>query len=441
MPRLRFILRPELLLLAVVGWFAAAVAVDEPASGELPAVAGLPPRAELPDPFTMLDGTRVRTKEDWHEKRRPELKRLFQHYVYGYLPPPPKIEARVTQEAAGLLDGKAALREVEIRFPDLETRSQGKPVPRIRLALFLPAARKGPVPVFLALNRCGNEQVVADERVAAAADAFRAEGCAPEGGRIARGREADYWCLPQIIDRGYAFATFHVSDIDPDKDDFTDGIHPHYPNPPGPQDSRWGTISAWAWGAHRCVDHLVTERDIDSGKIAVIGHSRRGKTALWAAAMDERIALVVPHQSGTGGMALSRNNDQETVARINRSFPHWFNDTFPRFGNEEAKLPVDQHLLVALVAPRPLLDTGGLKDTWANYDSALRNLKAADAAYQFLGAPGLVGEGVISDEGEISARTCGNLLQYRRDERHTLNCDYWRAILDFADRHFGAGED
>lgn len=411
-----------LAALVVLHGNAATWSADPPPS-PFPAVDDLPDRPDLPDPFTMLDGTKVRTVEDWNEKRRPELKRLFQHYVYGYLPPSPRIESRLTKEAEGLFDGKARLREIEIRFPELEARAKGKvrPVPRIRLALFIPVQVEKPAPVFLGINRDGNH-TVSDEPAVSGPEEMRAA-------------KRDFWCVDYLIDRGYAFATFCQSDVDRDANDFTDGIHPHY-ELPGPKETHWGTISAWAWGFHRCVDHLVTDDAVDAKRIALIGHSRRGKTALWATAMDERVALVVPHQSGTGGMALSRNNDQETVAIINRSFPHWFNDVFPKFDGREEKLPVDQHLLTALVAPRPLLETAGLKDRWANYDSALRNLKAAAPVYEFLGARGLVDDGVISEDEPIDAETSGNLLQYRRDVRHTLDRRYWRAILDFADRHF-----
>jgi hypothetical protein len=183
------------------------------------------------------------------------------------------------------------------------------------------------------------------------------------------------------------------------------------------------------------VDYLVTDPDVDADAICVTGHSRRGKTALLAGALDERIALVVPHQSGTGGAALSRDNDQETVERINRVFPHWFSDMFTRFNDNEYRLPIDQHLLMALVAPRPLLETAGIQDRWANYDSALRALRAADSVYEFLGKKGLSGAGVVVGDEPIQGENFGELMQYRLDVKHTLNRDFWKAILDFADAH------
>ncbi len=181
------------------------------------------------------------------------------------------------------------------------------------------------------------------------------------------------WSVEYAIDRGYAIATFYDGDIDPDKNDPADGVQPHFRKPNESRvDDEWGTIRAWAWGLSRVVDYLLTRSDIDANRICATGHSRLGKTALVAAAFDERIALVAPHQSGTGGCALSRDNDQETVERINRVFPHWFDDVFKKFVHREDRLPIDQHLLMCLVAPRPIFDTEGLQDKWSNSGNAFR---------------------------------------------------------------------
>ena len=399
----------------------------EPAALTLDA-AQLPVQEALPDPLTMLDGTRVETPEQWRTQRRPEIKRLFETYVYGVAPPPPRIEATVDQEDPGLFGGKATLRQVTISFPDLPANA-----PRIHLAIFAPI-EESLAPVILALNKCGNYTVSDFPGVRYYEETILHDQCPP--GDV-RGFDKDFWAIEHLIDRGYAFATFHESDIDPDFDDFTDGIHPFFPNLPGPRETHWGTIAAWAWGLQRCVDYLITDPDIDSGGICVTGHSRRGKAALLAGAFDERIAITIPLQSGTGGMALSRNNNQETVEHINRVFPHWFNDVFAQFAEKEARLPVDQHLLTALAAPRPVLDVGGLQDRWANYESALRNLQAADPVYKLLGTPGLQGTGLVSEEEPILGPNFGTLLQYRRDTPHTINAGYWKQILDFTDAHLG----
>lgn len=411
--------------MAMLSWtFALSVICLGAGAEDLPSVDQLPSRPELPDPLVMFDGRPVTSAQQWREERRPELVRLIQHYMYGYAPPPPGISARVTKTDDSLFGGQARLKEVEIRIKGLSEEA-----PRIHLALFLPRRETGgPFPLFLALNKCGNAAVVDHLAVTINPLAWKHANCPAE----LRGTEADFWCVEYLISRGYGLATFHESDIDPDKHDFTDGIHPHY-RLPGPPETHWGTIAAWAWGLHRAVDYLVTDPEVDSRRICVTGHSRRGKTALLAAALDERIALVVPHQSGTGGMALSRDSQQETVERINRVFPHWFNDLFTQFNHREDRLPFDQHCLVALVAPRPLLDTEGAQDAWANFPRALDALKAADPVYKLLGARGLVGTGLVQNDEPIVGPNFGTIMQYRLDEKHTLNRAYWTKILDFAD--------
>jgi hypothetical protein len=402
--------------------------------GEFPPVDQLPSRPHLPDPLVMFDGKPVATKADWFAKRRPELKALFEHYMYGKAPAvPDHVTATVDRHDSGHFGGKATTDEVTIQF--------GPPgTPPIHLLLVVPNRRQGGAPAFVALNFCGNHAVLNDPAIAVPAIWMpeHCKGCvdhrATEAGR---GAQAPVWSVEYAIDRGYAVATFYDGDIDPDKNDPTDGVQPHFrrPNESRTEDE-WGTIRAWAWGLSRVVDYLLTRSDIDPHRICATGHSRLGKTALVAAAFDERIALVAPHQSGTGGCALSRDNDQETVERINRVFPHWFDGVFKNFAHREDRLPIDQHLLMCLVAPRPIFDTEGLQDKWSNPGNAFRSLKAADKVYKFLGARGMVGTGVIQAEQPINGPNFGDLIQYRRNTRHELNKDYWRVIFDFADAYF-----
>lgn len=403
---------------------------------EFPAVANLPAQPNLPDAFVMFDGTPVTTPEQWTQQRRPELKALFQHYMYGVMPPPPGIQSAIRKFDATALHGKATLKEIDIWFDGLPEGA-----PTIHLMLLVPnhvaepaqpTQPTQPAPVILALNMSGNAAITADADITLYPNTWVAERW-KEMGATQPGAHAAFWTVENMIERGYAFATFHESDIDPDQVDFDDGIHPYYPELGVPDAVRWGTLAAWAWGLQRCVDYLVTDPAIDAQRIIVTGHSRRGKAALLAGAFDERFALVSPHQSGTGGCALSRGNDQETVKLINDRFPHWFNGVFKQFNDQEPKLPFDQHLLSALVAPRALLDTEGNQDAWASPDGAYRALQATDAVYKFLGAPGMVGRGQLQGEARIDAATAGNLLQYRRDTEHTLNADYWNALMDFAD--------
>ena len=388
---------------------------------ELPAPSDLPERSGLPAALELADGTPVRTNAQW-QTRRAELRRMFERYVYGEAPPTPRLEAHTRQRWL-TLDGKATIEVIDLSFAELPDEAPG-----IELLLVLPARSNGPTPIFLGINKCGNHTVLDDPQIPDRG-AWRAVANCGKGHGL-RGSKQDSWCIDLLVSRGYGLATFACGDIDPDEDDRSNGIHPWYP------DHDWGTLAAWAWGLSRAIDHLATDARIDSDRISAIGHSRRGKTALLAAAFDERIALVVPHQSGTGGCALSRENDQETVARITKVFPHWFSPTFAEFGNgQEARLPVDQHLLVALVAPRLLIETVGLQDVWANYPSSLRGLREASPVWSMLGAPGLLGNGILGPTDAIEAETVGHLLQYRLDTKHVLTADYWSAILDFADLH------
>jgi hypothetical protein len=391
---------------------------------QLPRVQDLPVQHELPDPFKMLDGTPIRTIEDWNSLRRPELKRLFQHYVYGYLPPGPPMENKVQKLDTMVFDGHATYREIilTLQLPADQTHS-------MHIALLIPNDRNEPAPVFVALNACGNHTLVSYEGISIIEHPWQRTSCINRYG--SRGSRSDIWAVENIIRRGYALATFCIADMDPDRHDWTDGIHAKYHYAPEGEETQWGTLAAWAWGIHRVIDYLETDVDIDQDRICVTGWSRRGKAALFAAAMDERIDLVIPHQSGTGGMALCRMEPEESVARINRSFPHWFNDNFTTFDTAANRLPVDQHLLVALVAPRPILDCAGLQDTWASPHLALEAMKAATPVYELLGESGIVGQGFVIDT--IDNVEMGRMLQLKRDTEHTLNIEYWDAMMDFAD--------
>ncbi|MBY0525203.1 MAG: acetylxylan esterase [Gemmataceae bacterium] len=400
------------------------------ARADFPAVADLPSRMELPDPLIMLNGERVKTRDQWTDKRRPELKRLFQHYMYGVPPAPMKIEAKVEREDPKAFDGKATLKEVTISFGPPET-------PRIHMLLVVPNEKKGPVPAFVGMNFCGNHALVKDPKVriptAWMYDRYPGvkDNKATEAGR---GTQVDVWALEQSIDRGYAVATFYNGDIDPDRKEAREGIQPHLrkkDEKPGAQD--WGTIAAWAWGIQRAVDYLVTDKDIDKDRIAVVGHSRLGKTALLAAALDERIALSIPHQAGCGGTAPSRGTVGESVTKINTSFPHWFCGTFKDFNDKTDRLPFDQNCLVALVAPRPVLFSNAIEDTWANPEGQFQVLQAADPVYRFLDAGGLDAK-KMPEPGKLIDSKLG---YYIRPGKHSMTKEDWKVFLDFADKHLG----
>jgi hypothetical protein len=398
----------------------------------LPEVGQLPSHPELPDPLVMLNGDRVSTKEQWLKQRRPELKELFQYYMYGYAPPAPDGgSARFDQEDRKLFDGKATMKQVTIHFGPSET-------PPIHLLLVVPNARKKPAPVFLGLNFAGNHTLLKDPSIALPGAWMPGNFPGVKDHRATdagRGTQVNVWALEQAIDRGYAVATFYCGDIAPDHPGFTDGVHPHYfkkgQTEPGPHE--WGTIAAWAWGLSRAVDYLQTDKDIDARKIAVVGHSRLGKTALLAAAFDDRIALAIPLQAGCGGTAPSRGKVGESVKQINDRFPHWFDATFKEFNDRPDRLPFDQHCLVALVAPRPVLFCNATEDSWANPAGQFEVLKAADPVYRFLGAGGLEAR----EMPEVGKLVDSKLGYYIRPGKHSMTRGDWSVFLDYADKQLG----
>ena len=407
-------------------------------------LAALPARAEFPDPLVMLDGRRVTTESQWFKERRPELKALFEHYMYGSLPPKPALtRTSVTGEHRDFLGGKATLRLVT-----LQTGATTN-APRIDLLLVVPNNRPAPAPVFLAMNFCGNHALTADSRVPLARGWLynSCKGCSNNAAtEAARGGQAQDWPLEKIIDHGYALACFYSGDVDSDRKEASDGIYQWLAGGDAAKNnpSHRGSIAAWAWGFQRCVDYLVQDSELDKTRIAAVGHSRNGKTALLAAAFDERIAIAFPHQAGCGGTAPNRTASSlarplangrptaETIAVINKSFPHWFNAEFKKFNEAPEKLPFDQNALVALCAPRPVLFSNAQDDQWANPSGQFEILHAADPVYRFLGVEGISAKEMPPHGQLIDTR----LGYYIRDGKHSMTAGDWEVFMRFADRHF-----
>jgi dienelactone hydrolase len=407
--------------------------VTHPTRMNFPEMSTLPPQPALPDPLVMLDGRRVTTRAEWIHERRPELQALFQHYMYGILPPKPaRMHVKILGEHRDFLGGKATLKLLA-----LETGAEAH-APRIDLLLVVPNERRGPAPVFLAMNFCGNHALTADSRVPLARGWLydTCKGCTNNTAtEAARGGQAQDWPLAEIIGRGYALAAFYSGDIDSDRKEVSDGIYAWLAggDPAKNNPAHRGSIAAWAWGFQRCVDYLVTDRDLDARRIAAVGHSRNGKTALLAAAFDERIALAIPHQAGCGGTAPSRGKVGESVLRINTSFPHWFNAEFKKFNDAPERLPFDQHGLAALCAPRPVLFSNAQEDQWANPAGQFEMLQAADPVYRFLGVEGLAAKAMPPSRQLVDSR----LGFYIREGKHSMTADDWAVFLKFADRHWG----
>ena len=382
------------------------------------------------DSLLFCNGNSVRTLADW-ELKRERIKNQVQEHIYGFMPEAPNWESSVTKEVR-LEERNVLYREVSIHLFKEE-----KPTRTIHLSLFIPLNVSGQVPVFLSLNKCGNFTVSNLSGASVFSENLLHPKCEEwlekQGGELEnlRGFKKDFWTIDTLLNRGYAFATFHESDIAADINSLEQGIFPFYPELEKP--NGWKVIAAWAWGLQRAVDYLVTDENVDPNRIVLFGHSRRGKAALLASAFDERVAMVVPHQSGTGGMALGRKHPMESIKRITRAFPHWFNDNYADYGKHPKDLPIDQHYLIALAAPRPLLETVGTIDVWSSFGLSRKAMKMASPVYELYQKEGLIGSGKLSKKKQFGTKQIGNLLQIRRPYFHTMNGDYWSFILDFAD--------
>lgn len=409
-----------------------AFAVEFPSPEKLPSVPA------LPDALVMSDGTRIATKEEWLAKRAPELRALFAHYMYGERPQPRAVTSKMIREDKAALGGKATLREVLVDC--------GLDAP-VHLLIVIPNARAKPAACFLGMNFHGNYQLLDDPKIQMpqgwVGDKF--PGAEPNRAADAgRGMEKDTWALEQSVDRGYAVATFFSGDVVPDDKALAEAVlrrlRASGSEERGPSDT--ATIMAWSWGFSRMLDCLLTVPEIDGKRIAVVGHSRNGKTALVAGAFDERIALVIPSQAGCGGSAPDRVAPElsapqangrptvETTPVINKSFPHWFSGTFKEFNDAPARLPFDQHALIALCAPRPVLLSNATGDKWANPPGQFEMLRAADPVYRIVAGEGLGAEKMP----EVGVLLDSRLGFYIREGKHSMTAPDWKVWLDFADK-------
>lgn len=361
----------------------------------------------LPDPLLLANGERVVSPQTWREKRRPELLELFRTHVYGRAPVgrPAKQTITVTSVTPKMMGGAATRKQIAISFEG----PGGKGT--LHLLVFLPAAPPRPAPVFLLI--CNRDETNMDP---------------------ARQTQSPFWPAEQIVARGYAAAVFHVSQADPATDDgFKNGVHGIFDRKRG-ADS-WGAIAAWAWGASRAMDYFESDPDIDSSRVAVVGHSRGGKAALWCGAEDERFALVVSNDSGSTGAALARGKKGEQIADITRAFPHWFCENYKRFAGREKDLPVDQHELLALIAPRTVYVASATQDAWADPPSEFLSCVAAEPVYRLLGRQGL---GTQQMPGPESPLHNGAIGYHLRTGEHDLTLYDWMRFLDFADKRLPA---
>ena len=349
---------------------------------------------------------------------------MFANQVYGNAPPRPEKLLSEVFEQATVFDGKAERRQIRIHF------GPNKTAPHMDMLVYTPKSTPRPA-AFLALNFRGNHSVDADPAIRLS-ESWMRSGPGVRNNRAtedSRGAAASRWPIRRIVERGYAVATIYYGDIDPDFDDgFRNGVHAL--SPPKDDDD-WGSIAAWAWGLSCALDYFEQNPIVDPKRVAVMGHSRLGKTSLWAGAHDPRFALVISNNSGCGGAALSRRAIGETVQRINTSFPHWFCDNFNRYNNNEMACPVDQHLLIAAIAPRPVYIASAEQDRWADPRGEFLSGRYADVVYRLLGTDGLPAQRMPA----VNQPTVGQIGYHIRSGKHDVTSYDWDQYLSFADRH------
>lgn len=393
------------------------------------------PAYTLPNPLLTESGRPVTSAEDWRRVRRPELLELFRKYVYGRSPQPCPISHKLVSTNNDAVGGKAVRREIDVFFgPSDQALS-------MRLLVYTPKnAVKSPA--FLGLNFQGNHSIDPDPSISLNENWMRDRQGTTENHRAtesSRGVASSRWPLEMIIDRGYALVTIYYGDIDPDFDDgFENGVHGQLKQQAATiaAEERWGSIAGWAYGLSRAMDYLESDPMVDGSRVAVIGHSRLGKTSLWAGANDTRFKLVISNNSGCGGAALSRRAVGETIGRINTSFPHWFCDNYLQYNENENACPVDQHELIALIAPRAVYVASATEDQWADPKGEFLACVHADPVYRLLGTEGMGGSQPPDEmPAPDSAIKSGSIGYHLRTGAHDVTDYDWSQYLDFADRH------
>jgi hypothetical protein len=395
------------------------------------------PDYSLPDPLLMSGGQPVCDAATWQRGRRGEILELFQAHVYGLTPATTaEVRAATVSFDGAALSGLAVREEVHLHF------STGRGSASMDLLIYLPAAACGPVPAFWGLNFWGNHSIQPDPAIKLSDRRMQDDTeHRVESNRAtprSRGTSAHRWPVETIVRRGYGLVTAYYGDLAPDdKHLFHHGVHRLFRGDDdsgtrhgAPAAGEWGAIGAWAWGLSRALDYFEEDERIDHSRVAVLGHSRLGKAALWAGARDERFAMVISNSSGCGGAALSRREFGETVEAINARFPHWFSGSFKQYGDDVGSLPVDQHMLLALIAPRPLYVASAGQDLWADPRGEFLAARAATPVYRLLGTDGLPAE----EMPPLGQPVLGTIGYHIRPGRHDLTEYDWLRFLDFADR-------
>jgi hypothetical protein len=381
----------------------------------------------LPSPLAAIaEDPAVSDRQDWLARRAPLLRAAFQHFVYGEAPAatPPRVTSRTLIDGAAFND-LGVVEELNLRFESAEGSAA------FTLVLVTPKHAATPAPVVVIPNFCGNRAAFGNVYPEMQDAAWLAPRCRTLASRsLTRALHGAHIVRPPFADLlrdGYAVATFSPGEVAPDDPHLAADALARLPDASA---DRLGAVGAWAWSISRVVDQIETDQRFDATRIAVFGHSRFGKAALWATASDPRIALVIANQSGRLGAAPTASATGETLVQLHRRFPHWF-PTSAMNEQAEAEAGLDQHMLLALIAPRPILLGGARLDRWSDPAGTFGAAQAATPVYRLFGHVGL-------DQPEISTPNFNaDITMYVRPGGHSIRPYDWRMARQFLAAHFG----
>jgi len=372
------------------------------------------PFYELPDPLVTIEGKRITTKEEWLFERRPQIMGMFASIIYGRIPEPEtslEVNYRMLSEDKEFFDGRCTRKHI------LATFSNERGSVQMHMALFIPNEAKGPVPVLLRLGFA------------------EADGENIELNNIqAYGKLGNGTPLIDFLDHGFGVACIKGGEVIPDEVGFARSVQKlHYKgNQTMPRADEWGVITGISWQLSKAMDYLETEKSVDKTKIAILGFSKLGKSTLWAGALDTRFAMVLLQNSGAGGAALWRRRFGETLKYITQ-FPYWLCDNAKKYIGREEDLPVDQHMLIACIAPRPIYITSGINDLWADNMGEYVSAHSATPVYELFGLKGQNTE----KRPKINEPANNRALSYRiRSGAHGYESTDWVEYINFMDYYF-----
>ena len=367
------------------------------------------PPYEEPDVLMTKDGRRLTSAKEWQDRQRPDIYRSFEKNVYGRMPTRMvPVSYTLTAVDSSALGGLAIRKELTIHFSPTDTAA------KLNVVMYLPktaghrpgTADRHPIPVFVGYSFGGNATL----------------------------ETSSQWPLKEILARGYGVVSAWYWDIEPDRPDgWQTGIRTRLSEALQIEPYEWGAIGAWAWGLERIADYLQTDKSVDAHRLIAIGHSRLGKTAIWAGASDPRFAMVISNESGEGGAALAKRDYGETIAIINAKFPWWFVPAYKQYGGNTGSFPVDQHMLLSLIAPRPLYVASAQGDQFSDPKGEFLSALRAGVVYRLYKENGVGQDSLPPIEHPV-----GDFIRYHiRSGKHDITLYDWQRYMDFADQRLG----